>query len=114
MATCLRQQVLKLRFLFDFWQLPSLHCVQARDPVLCIQEYQTTTDYKLGGGRTGFLLWLDVANVTYIPKSARIDDLRTSELMFASRESPACGGTAPGRCLRSVAVLDMCAVQLLH
>lgn len=79
-----------------------------------MQEYQTTTDYKLGGGRTGFLLWLDVANVTYIPKSARIDDLRTSELMFASRESPACSGNAPGRCLRSAAVLDMCAVQLVH
>ena len=75
-----------------------------------MQYYKRTVEYKLGSKHTNTLLQLDIANVTYVPASPRVNELRASELLLVDTATPECEAEdAFDLCYVSTSILDMCA-----
>jgi hypothetical protein len=76
------------------------------DGLLCLQRFKSDVVFKLGLRDTGFLLLLRVANVTYVPPSPRIAELRDVELLLQTAQTPQCFEGDSAECYESIAILD--------
>lgn len=74
-----------------------------------MQEYQDSVDFKLGSRRTGYVLFLQVANTTYVPEAPQVGSLRVQELHVIVERSPECDDGVPDLCFQSTCLLDLCA-----
>ena len=61
------------------------------DRNLFLQDYKQNTPFRMGTQRTGSLLYLNVANTTYVPQSPDMADMRVSERSIVKEFSAACG-----------------------
>jgi hypothetical protein len=71
-----------------------------------LQDYEHGVTFELWTRRTAQILYLNVANVTYIPRSKLTSKLRPQELRVVERSTPACLSSAEGLCLHSSCILN--------
>lgn len=78
-----------------------------------LQDYGRNTRFQLGTKRTASLLYLRVANTTYVPSSPRVRELRVSERTILTESTPQCGKPeSQDLCLESTAIIDGCAAGI--
>lgn len=74
-----------------------------------VQDYQDSLEFKLGSRRTGYALFLQVANVTYVPAAPQLGSLRVQELRAVVERTSECDDGMPDLCFQSTCLLDLCA-----
>eukprot|EP00892_Ulva_mutabilis_P002380 jgi/Ulvmu1/12142/UM085_0006.1 len=74
--------------------------------VQALEDYQSGVTFKLASRRTSQMLYLHVANTTYIPEAAEVPKLRSRELRVFERSTPECDQGQWDLCFRSVCTLD--------
>lgn len=71
-----------------------------------MQDYKAGVRYKLGAKKTSQILYLSIANVTYVPQNPLFSNLRSREVHIVDEETAGCKSDDEGRCLVSVSILS--------
>lgn len=66
--------------------------------------------FNLASRRTSELLYLHVANVTYVPEAPEVLKLRARELRVYEEITPECDSQQWDLCFRSASTFDRCAL----
>lgn len=67
-------------------------------------------EFNLASRRTSELLYLHVANVTYVPEAKVVSRLRARELRVYEESTSECDSQEWELCFRSVSTFDRCAL----
>jgi hypothetical protein len=74
--------------------------------IMCSQDYQEHTGFKLAARETSGILFLQVANVTYVQESPLSHRLRSRELLVVQQKTEECGMGKWDLCFVSACLLD--------
>jgi hypothetical protein len=78
------------------------------------QDFRSQYPFQLGTRRTGRIIFLRIANTTYVPEAPRVAELRPQELLSIVAMTPECAQSNPSKCFHSTCLLDMCVPLLLQ